>query len=92
MIKSKGETGEWLYPEPIEALMTGVCGVVKKDGVVSLIYTDQTRESALIDIDFDAAENFFAVVSQVQEQRSASKEREVNDRAYSALLAGETHL
>ena len=56
----------------VQAAMTGVCSIQRAHGLVTLEYTDGTREAANITAERWAAisENPFAIVGEVQGQRA----------------------
>jgi len=58
---------EWLYPEPIEALMSGVSGIKRMGDTAFLIYTDQTSSAREWKHPLCEFASFFAAVSFLQE-------------------------
>ena len=62
---------EWVYPEPIEALMSGVSGIKKMGDTAFLIYTDQTSSARMWNEPLANFRSFFDAVGKLQDAPSA---------------------
>jgi hypothetical protein len=61
----------WVYPEPIEALMSGVSGIKKMGETAFLIYTDQTSSARQWVEPLSAFTSFFEAVRKLQDAPEA---------------------